>query len=347
MEVLLLSSTFLPNTMSWKILATAGPITGVGQQSAESLKKIGCQIALPKSFRVHSAEELKPMLPGIQAIYAGMDKYPAELLASPEAAELKIISRWGVGYDSIDVNAATAQGIVIAYTPGMLDEAVADYTFALLLAVARHIHSAHSSMAAGNWTPFWGHDIHGKTLGIVGCGRIGTAVARRAAGFNLRVLAHDPFPHDAAKELGVEFVPLDVLLAQSDFVSLHASVTPETQGLIGDTHLKMMKPEAYLINAGRGALVDETALIEALQSETIAGAAVDAYIEEPLPAEHPLRAAKNLLMAPHQASFTHETGAKVSTACAQAILDLMNGQRPKWVVNPEVFTSSRLRASVK
>ena len=200
-----------------------------------------------------------------------MDKYTAELLASPEAAELKIISRWGVGYDSIDVNAATAQGIVIAYTPGMLDEAVADYTFALLLAVARRIHSAHSSMAAGNWTPFWGHDIHGKTLGIVGCGRIGTAVARRAAGFNLHVLAHDPFPNNAAKELGVKFVPLDVLLAQSDFVSLHASVTPETQGLIGNTHLKMMKSDAYLINAGRGALVDESALIEALQSETIAG----------------------------------------------------------------------------
>jgi phosphoglycerate dehydrogenase-like enzyme len=289
---------------------------------------------------------LQRLLPGIQAVYAGPDEFSAELLASQEAAELRIISRWGVGFERIDVDAATAHGIVIAYTPGMLDEAVADYTFALLLGIARRIHTAHATMSAGEWAPQWGHDVHGKTLGIIGCGRIGTAVARRAAGFNLRVLACDPAPNEAAKNFGVEFVPLDSLLAQSDFVSLHAAVTPETKGLIGEAQLKQMKPNAYLINTGRGALVDEAALARALNDGSLAGAAVDAFVEEPLPAEHPFRTAKNLLLAPHQASFSNETGRKVSAACAEAIVDLMNGQRPKMVLNPEVFDSPELRAKL-
>jgi phosphoglycerate dehydrogenase-like enzyme len=332
--------------MSWNILATAGTIAGIGAESADFMQKNGCKVTIAKPFRAQSAAELQRLLPGIQAVYAGPDEFSAELLASQEAAELRIISRWGVGFERIDVDAATAHGIVIAYTPGMLDEAVADYTFALLLGIARRIHTAHATMSAGEWAPQWGHDVHGKTLGIIGCGRIGTAVARRAAGFNLRVLACDPAPNEAAKNFGVEFVPLDSLLAQSDFVSLHAAVTPETKGLIGEAQLKQMKPNAYLINTGRGALVDEAALARALNDGGLAGAAVDAFVEEPLPAEHPFRTAKNLLLAPHQASFSNETGRKVSAACAEAIVDLMNGQRPKMVLNPEVFDSPELRAKL-
>lgn len=332
--------------MSWNILATAGTIAGIGAESADFMQKNGCKVTIAKPFRAQSAAELQRLLPGIQAVYAGPDEFSAELLASQEAAELRIISRWGVGFERIDVDAATAHGIVIAYTPGMLDEAVADYTFALLLSIARRIHTAHATMSAGEWAPQWGHDVHGKTLGIIGCGRIGTAVARRAAGFNLRVLACDPAPNEAAKNFGVEFVPLDSLLAQSDFVSLHAAVTPETKGLIGEAQLKQMKPNAYLINTGRGALVDEAALARALNDGGLAGAAVDAFVEEPLPAEHPFRTAKNLLLAPHQASFSNETGRKVSAACAEAIVDLMNGQRPKMVLNPEVFDSPELRAKL-
>ncbi len=332
--------------MSWNILATAGTIAGIGAKSADFMRKNGCKVTIAKPFRAQSAAELQRLLPGIQAVYAGPDEFSAELLASQEAAELRIISRWGVGFERIDVDAATAHGIVIAYTPGMLDEAVADYTFALLLGIARRIHTAHATMSAGEWAPQWGHDVHGKTLGIIGCGRIGTAVARRAAGFNLRVLACDPAPNEAAKNFGVEFVPLDSLLAQSDFVSLHAAVTPETKGLIGEAQLKQMKPNAHLINTGRGALVDEAALARALNDGGLAGAAVDAFVEEPLPAEHPFRTAKNLLLAPHQASFSNETGRKVSAACAEAIVDLMNGQRPKMVLNPEVFDSPELRAKL-
>jgi len=332
--------------MSWNILATPGTIAGIGAESADFMRKNGCTVTIAEPFRAQSATELSLLLAGIQAVYAGPDEFSDELLASLAAAELRIISRWGVGYERIDVDAATTHGIVIAYTPGMLDEAVADYAFALLLGIARRIHTAHTSMTTGEWAPQWGHDVHGKTLGIIGCGRIGTAVARRAAGFNLRVLACDPAPNDAAKKLGVEFVPLESLLVQSDFVSLHAAVTSETKGLISEAQLKQMKPDAYLINTGRGALVDEAALARALNDDGIAGAAVDTFVEEPLPSAHPFRTTKNLLLAPHQAAFSNETGRKVSAACAQAIVDLMHGKRPKMVLNPEVFGSPQLRAKL-
>ena len=328
----------------WTVLATAPTIKGVGQASAEMLIEAGCDIRLPKTFQAHPTAALQPLLASVQGIYAGVDEFSAEVLASKEAAELQIISRWGVGYDNINVAAATELGIVITYTPGLLDEAVADYTFALLLGVARRIHTGYLSMHHGGWSQQWGHDVHGKTLGIVGCGRIGTAVARRAAGFNMRLLAYDPFPNEAAQELGVEFVPLETLLQQSDYVSLHAAVTPETEDLISAPQLHLMKPNSYLINAGRGALVSETDLAACLNAHGIAGAAVDTYHVEPLPVDHPLHSAANLLMSPHQASFAAETGQRVSHACAQAIIDLKQGQRPQFVLNTEVFESPNLRA---
>ena len=341
----MLESSILSHMASdWIVLATASAIEGVGQASAEMLIEAGCDIRLPDTFQAHPAAALQPLLANVQGIYAGVDEFSAKVLASEEAAKLQIISRWGVGYDSIDVAAATELGIVITYTPGLLDEAVADYTFALLLGVARRIHNGYLSMHHGGWSQQWGHEVHGKTLGIVGCGRIGTAVARRAAGFNMRLLAYDPFPTEASQELGVEFVSLETLLQQSDYVSLHAAVTPETEGLISAPQLHLMKPKSYLINAGRGALVNETDLAECLNAHGIAGAAIDTYHVEPLPVDHPLHSAANLLMSPHQASFTAETGQRVSHACAQAVIDLKQGQRPQFVLNPEVFESPNLRA---
>jgi len=175
------------------------------------------------------------------------------------------------------VPAATRQGIVVAYTPGFLNETVADYAFALLLALARRVHEGHLTMRGGQWQSAWGHDVHGKTLGILGCGRIGQAMARRATGFNMRLIGYDPAPSPEAKKIGLKFVSLDQLLAESDFLSLHAALTPDNRGLIGEAQLRKMKRDAYLINTARGALVDETALVRALQEGWIAGAALDAY----------------------------------------------------------------------
>ncbi|MSU40158.1 MAG: hydroxyacid dehydrogenase [Pedosphaera sp.] len=332
--------------MSWKILATASTIQGVGTAAADALRAAGCAVTCSTPFGPLNAESLRAQLTDADAVFASSDDYNAAVLTSPTAAKVKIISRWGVGYDCIHLPSATAQGIVVTYTPGLLDDAVADYTFALLLGVARRIHVGHAAMSAGQWAPAWGHDVWQKTLGIVGCGRIGLAVARRASGFNMRVLAFDPAPSDAAKKLGVEFVSLPELLAQSNFVSLHAALTPGNRGLIGEKELRAMKSDAYLINASRGALVDEIALVRALTEGWIAGAAVDAYIVEPLPLDHPLRHAPNVLLAPHQASFARDTGAKVSALCAQAILDLHAGRRPQFVLNPEVLTSPALRAKL-
>lgn len=334
--------------MSWNVLITARTlnIEAVGKRALDLLGAAGCKLIHPPKAGPLNEAELLPLLPGMDAVFASMDRFTAAVLGSKEAANLKLISRWGVGYDAIDVPAATKQGIVIAYTPGLLNDAVADYAMALLFAVARRVHEGHTSMRAGKWTSLWGQDVSGKTLGIIGCGRIGQAVAKRASGFNMRLLGADTQPNDDAKKLGIEFVPLDQLLAESDYVSLHCALTPETRGLIGEAQLRKMKPTAYLINTARGPVVDEAALLRALNEKWIAGAAIDAFVVEPLPADHPLRSAPNLLLTPHQASFGTDTGARVSEAAARAIVEMQAGRKPQWLVNPEVFNSPNLRVKL-
>ena len=332
--------------MSWKVLITARTLNVAGTEALALLRAGGCQIINPPKFGPLTAEELLPQLDGVDAVLASMDKFTAAVLSSQEATALKIISRWGVGYDAIDVPAATQNGIVVAYTPGLLNDAVADYAMALLFAVARRVHEGHLTMRQGQWSSAWGHDIGGQTLGIIGCGRIGQAVAKRASGFNMRLLGHDIAPNADAEKLGVQFVPLDELLAQSDFITLHAALTPETRGLIGEAQLRKMKPTAYLINTARGAILDEAALLRALRENWFAGAALDAFVVEPLPADHPFRTAPNLLLTPHQASFGFATGNRVSLAAAQAIVDLQNGRQPKWVVDAGVYQSPNLRAKL-
>ena len=328
--------------MPWKVLITARGVQQAGQQAQELLRSAGCELIFPPKPGPLKADALIPVLTGVDAVLASLDDYSSSVLAMPALAPLKIISRWGVGYDSIDISAATRHGIVVTYTPGVLDEAVADYTFALLLSLARRVHEAHAVMQRGEWKPAWGDDVGGKTLGIIGFGRIGKAVARRASGFNMRVLTHTH--HPSPDTTGVEFVSLEKLLAESDFVTLHAALTPVTRGMIGETQLRQMKRTAYLINTARGAMLDDAALIRALTEGWIAGAALDVFTTEPLPAQSPLRTTPNLLLSPHQSSYARGTGERLSLAAAQAIVDLMNGKRPQNVLNPEVFGSPALRA---
>ena len=334
--------------MSWKVLITARGFKPTGERAQEVMRNAGCEIIFPPKFGPLKAEELTNALAGMDAVLASLDEYSAPVLAAPTLARLKIIARWGVGYDSVDVAAATRSGIVVTYTPGLLDEAVADYDrLVLLLSLARRVHEIHVAMQRGEWKNCWGDDIGGKTLGIVGLGRIGKAVVRRAAGFNMRVLAHTAHPPSETENNGVEFVSLERLLAESDFVSLHAALTASTRGMIGETQLRQMKRSAYVINTGRGALMDEAALVRALREGWIAGAALDVFTTEPLPAESLLRSAPNLLLSPHQSSYARGTGERVSLTAAQSIVDLMNGQRPKNVLNAEVFASAALRAGLR
>ena len=333
--------------MSWRVLITARTLDEVGAGALELLEGSGCELIIPPTHGPHRPETLIPLLERADAVLADIDRFQGHVLGSKEARDLKVISRWGVGYDAIDVPAATRHGIVVAYTPGLLNEAVADFAFGLLLAVARRIYLGHLEMSQGEWKTPWGSDVHGKTLGIIGCGRIGSAMARRASGFSMRVLSYDVCVNAEAKRLGVQFVSMDELLAESDFLSLHAALTAQNGGLIGGGELRKMKSTAYIINTARGALIDEAALLQALHENWIAGAALDAFLVEPLPAEHPLRKAPNVLLTPHLASLARGTGERVSLCAAQAIVDLQHGRRPEFVVNPEVFSSPDLRTAIK
>lgn len=332
--------------MSWKVLVTAPNLMKFGAEGRKLLAEAGCELVDAIGGHPYEAVEIRRRLAGCDAALAGLDQFPVEVLNSEEAAGVKIISRWGVGFDRIDISAATEAGIVIGFTPGVLDGAVGDYTWAMMMALARGVHLGHGSMTGGDWQPTWGQDVCGKTLGIVGCGRIGQAVAKRAAGFDMTVLGHDVAPNPFAEELGVQFVELEELLQRSDFVSLNCALTPETTGLINAERLGQMKPTGLLINTARGAIVDEAALAAALREGRIGGAALDAFCTEPLPAEHPLRSCPNLLLTPHQAPNARETAERVSLMAARHIVDLSRGRKPSPVVNPEVLDSPSLRASL-
>lgn len=236
------------------------------------------------------------------------DKIDARLMDA--APNLRVISQVAVGFDNIDVSAATARGIAVGNTPGVLTDATADFAFTLLMAAARRIGEAYDYVRAGKWetwglTLFLGQEVFGATLGIIGLGRIGRALAKRAAGFDMKVLYHGRSRQpEAEADLGVEYRELDALLQESDFVSLHVSLTDETRGLINVEALSLMKPTAVLINTARGPVVDSDALYEALRDDQIAYAALDVTDPEPLPADHKLLTLPNCLVVPHIASAT-------------------------------------------
>jgi glyoxylate reductase len=245
------------------------------------------------------------------------DAIDAPLIAAGKS--LKVISQMAVGYDNIDVAAATARGIPVGYTPGVLTDATADLTWALLMAAARRIVEADRFVREGHWqtwepTLLLGADITGTTLGIIGLGRIGQAVARRAKGFEMRVLYHSRQRHDRDLEeaLGVEYVSLAELLKASDFVTIHAALSADTYHLISDREFEQMKPSAILINTARGAIVDPDALYRALSSQKITGAALDVTEPEPIPLDSPLLGVQNLLVVPHIGSASYRTRSQMA-----------------------------------
>jgi D-3-phosphoglycerate dehydrogenase / 2-oxoglutarate reductase len=249
------------------------------------------------------------------------------------------IIRYGVGFDNIEVAAATERGIVVANVRDYCTDEVANHTIMFLLALARKLCPLDANMRGGGWNKGAAlpQAVYGETLGIVGLGRIGRAVARRAEALNLRILAYDPYVDGVTMgDHHVEKVDLDTLLRESDYVSLHADLNDETRHLIGRRELALMKPSAYLINTARGPEVDTQALIGALNEGQIAGAATDVYDEEPLPAGSPLRSIENLLMTPHSAYFSSQSLVKLRKEVGRAAAAILRGRWPKFVVNPEV-----------
>jgi glyoxylate reductase len=258
------------------------------------------------------------------------------------APKLRIAANVAVGYDNIDVDACTRRGVVATNTPGVLDETTADFAWTLLLAVARRLPEGEALARSGNWKGWnldqlCGADVWGKILGVVGFGRIGRAVARRASGFQMRVLYSDAVraAEDVEKSLNAEFCDLNKLLAESDFVTLHVPLLPETRGLFDAPKFFRMKPTAFLINTSRGPVVDEAALVAALEGKKIAGAALDVFENEPF--IHPGLKRPNVVLTPHEASASIETRTKMAVMAANNVVALFKGQRPANMLNPELL----------
>ena len=257
------------------------------------------------------------------------------------APKLRIASNVAVGYDNIDVPACTRRGVAATNTPGVLDETTADFAWTLMMAAARRLIEGETLARSGNWKG-WdldqlvGADVWGKTLGLVGFGRIGRAMARRASGFQMKVIYYDAqrAPTEVEKEVRAEYRELNELLAESDFVSVHVPLLPETQGLMDSPKFHRMKPTAFLINTSRGQVVDEAALVHALESKKIAGAALDVYENEPFIHSGLKRA--NVVLAPHIASASLETRTRMACIAAENISAFFKGQAPPNILNPEV-----------
>jgi glyoxylate reductase len=325
----------------------------IPEEGITILKKFCQTVEVNPYDRSLTYDELLEQVKGRDAILTMLsDRIDARLLQ--EAAEpcskhrggagLKIVANYAVGYDNIDIKAATAKGVVVTNTPGVLTDSTADMAWALLFSVTRRVIEGDKLTRTGKfsgWAPMLllGGDIKGKTLGIIGAGRIGTAMAMRSRGWNMKILYTTQSRKNTVLEenLGAKRVDLETLLRESDFISVHTPFSEKTKHLIGAKELSIMKKTAYLINTARGAVIDEAALVHALENKHIAGAGLDVYEDEPR-LKPGLAGLENTVLAPHLGSATVETRAMMSVMAAEDIVAVLNKQKPKNCVNPEVLT---------
>lgn len=312
-------------------------VTNIFPEAA--LKKLAphCDLRLNESGTSLKPEALKRMAAESQGMITYLtDKIDRDIIEA--GGNLKIVANYGAGFNNLDVASAAARGIWVTNTPGVLHETTADLTWAMILGAARHIIPADRYTREGRFSGwgaklFLGGDVYGKTLGVVGCGEIGKAVARRAAGFNMRVLYHqrNRLPVETEKQLGAEFVTLTELLKESDFVTLHTPLTEQTRYLLGKEEIGLMKATAYLIHTARGKVVDDKALVEALKTGGIAGAALDVYEDEPALTPG-MTELDNLMILPHIGSASVETRDRMALLVADNILDALSGKIPRSLV---------------
>jgi len=311
-------------------------------EKALEMIKAECDMEINPNDRVLTKKELISAVSDKDGLLCLLtDEIDEEVIDS--GRNLRIIANYAVGYNNIDVEAATKRKIPVTNTPGVLTDTTADMAWALIFTIARRVVEADKFIREGmykGWGPmmFLGGDIYGKTLGVVGLGRIGKSVVRRAKGFDMKVLYFDAFRADekVEKELGIEYVSLEELLKESDFVSIHVPLLPSTHHLIGETELSMMKKTAYLINNSRGPVIDEEALVKALRDKEIAGAALDVFENEP-ELSPGLADLENVVLTPHISSASIETRTKMAVMAAENLLAGLKGIRPPNIVNPEVL----------
>lgn len=314
----------------WRVLVGSRSFGKASPEHVARLEAAGCEVIPNTTGRGYAAAELMAALRSVDAIITGTDELTGEVIRSAE--RLRTIAKHGVGLDGIDLDAARERGIVVSATPGAIHDAVADHTLGLLLAVARRIVPAHESTDRGKWGNFIGVELRGRTLGLVGLGRIGKGVCVRAQAFGMRVVAHDPFPDEPfAAANGVRFLPLDELLGTADVVSLHAAGGGGERPILGGTELRRMKPSAVLINTARGGLVDEAALAAALREGRLAGAGLDVFTVEP-PHGSPLIGLPTVVHTPHIAGQTAEGLVRMGEMTVENCLRALRGEEPLYRV---------------
>jgi phosphoglycerate dehydrogenase-like enzyme len=326
-----------------KVLVVPSLLANRPSAYLDRLEAAGLEVLRCPLGRPYGEAELIEGLRGVFATVAGIEPYTERVLR--EAVDLEVIARFGVGYDQVDVPAATREGVYVAMAFGGNHESVADLALALMGAVARNVVAYHQRVTGGGWGWEFRPGLWRATVGIVGLGRIGRAVARRCRGYEMRILAHDTVPDaEYARVHGIELVSLEALLRESDFVTLHAPHTPETDRLMDAARLRLMKPSAFLINTARGGLVDEPALHEALSTRRIAGAGLDVFRREP-PTGSPLLGLDNVVVTPHAAGSDLAGEAGMGDCCAQSILAVARGEVPaaQFLLNPRAAAVARGR----
>ncbi len=303
---------------------------------AKVLEAVGARLLLAQTG---SEEELLALVPQADAILTCFKKVSAAVIRA--GPKLQVVGRYGIGVDNIAVDEATRLGIPVTNVPAYCLDEVAEHVMALILACARQVVRYNAAVHAGTWSLKTGMPmfrVRGRALGIVGFGKIGRTLAEKAQAFGMRVLAHAPRANpESLRAHGVQPASLEELLHEADFVSIHTPLTPATRGLMNAERLRSMKPTAYLINTARGAVIDPAALLQALREGWIAGAAVDVFDPEPIPADHPLLQLPNFIVTPHAAFYSEESIVDLETLAAQNVAAILSGRRPAAVVNPEVL----------
>ena len=315
----------------------------IAEDGIEIFRRAGADVDIKTGQK---PEDLKKSVNGYDALVVRSEtKITREILEA--SSHLQVVGRAGVGVDNIDVAAATEKGVVVVNAPTGNTTSAAEHAIALMMALARRIPDANVSLKSGKWErgKFLGMEVRDKTLGVVGLGQVGSEVARRARGLEMRVLAYDPFvAEERAKNLGAELVTMDELLAQSDFISVHTTLTEGTKHLIGADEIAKCKPNVRLINTARGGIIDETALYEALKSGRVAAAAIDVFEKEPI-TDHPLFTLDNIVVTPHLGASTAEAQERVAIDVAHQVVAVLNGEPARWAVNaplidPEVINQA-------
>jgi phosphoglycerate dehydrogenase-like enzyme len=318
-----------------KVLIAPTALAGIQAEFVEALKGAGFELVYHGRPAQLTEEQLQEALPGVVASLAGSEPYTARVFAA--YPRLRVVARVGVGYDAVDTEAATRAGVAVTIAPGTNQGSVAEHTFALMLALVKHLVPQHLGVKSGAWPRGTNIPLRGRTLGVAGLGRIGKAVAARALAFEMGVIAHDPYPDTAwAQAHGVQLVTFEDLLRRSDFVSLHMPAMAQTAHLMNARTLALMKPTAYLINTSRGAVVNEADLYAALAAGRLAGAGLDVFEEEP-PGRSPLFELDNVVLTPHAAGGDLRSRDEMALSAAEAIISLSRGEWPaEKVVNPGV-----------